>query len=309
MRARHQSPTASLAPQGVELGPSRVRALGDFIALAKPRVVAMVLVTASVGFYLGTSGIPDYARLLWMLVGVALASGGTLALNQYLERDLDARMPRTAGRPLPTGRLQPVEALAFGVVAATAGLVTLALAVNPLSGLVTALTSASYLGLYTPLKRTTSLCTLVGAVPGALPPVTGWIAASGTLEPGALVLFAILFLWQVPHSLAIAQLYVDDYARAGFKMLPVVDRDGYGTERQILTNSLALLAVGLLPTLVGFAGPRYFIVAFVLGSGFLTCGVWSVRAPSPQSARRLLIASLLYLPLLLMSMAVDKVSL
>jgi protoheme IX farnesyltransferase len=298
-------------PDAIALDTSRAfgRVLRDYIALTKPRVVAMVLVTATVGYYLGSSGAPDYVRLLAMLVGVGLAGGGTLALNQYLERDLDARMRRTSSRPLPAGRLQPIEALAFGAAVTAAGLIVLVMLVNSISALVTATTVISYLWLYTPLKRTTPLCSLIGAVPGALPPVSGWVAASGSLEPGACVLFAILFLWQVPHSLAVAQLYADDYARAGFRLLPVVDRDGYGTERQILANSVALLGVGLLPTLLGVTGTLYFVAAFLLGSGFLLCGVWSVRTPSPAGPRRLLFASLLYLPVLLACMALDKVPL
>jgi len=284
------------------------RALRDFVSLTKPRVVAMVLVTATVGFYLGSPGAIDYAKLLMTLIGVGLAGAGTLALNQYIERDFDARMERTRGRPLPAGRLLPLDALVFGVLVTAVGLCVLSLAVNALSSLVTAATVVSYLWLYTPLKRTTPLCSLVGAIPGALPPVSGWVAASGALEPGAWVLFAILFLWQVPHSLAVAQLYVDDYARAGFRMLPVVDRGGHTTERQIVANCVALLAVGLLPTLVGFAGALYFVAALVLGSGFLLCGLWAVRTSSIQGARRLLTASLLYLPLLLACMAADKVT-
>lgn len=298
-------------PQAILLESSRApeRALRDFVSLTKPRIVAMVLVTATVGFHLGSTGALDRVRLLLTLIGVGLAAAGTLALNQYLERDLDARMERTRQRPLPARRLRPIDALAFGAVVTAIGLGVLSLAVNPLSGLVTAVTTVSYLWLYTPLKRTTPLCSLVGAIPGALPPVSGWVAASGVLEPGAWVLFAILFLWQVPHSLAVAQLYADDYARAGFRMLPVVDRGGYKTERQIVANCVALLAVGLLPTLVGFAGPLYFVVALVLGSSFLLCGLWAVRTPGPHGARRLLTASLLYLPLLLACMALDKVTL
>jgi protoheme IX farnesyltransferase len=283
--------------------------LSDFIELTKPRVVAMVLVTTLVGFYLGSVGSPDYLLLLAVLVGTGLSAGGTLALNQYLERDADALMDRTRNRPLPTGRLQPIDALCFGGALTAIGLLLLTLAVNPLSGLVTATTVVTYLGLYTPMKRRTPLCGVVGAVPGALPPVTGWVAATGTLGTGAWVLFAILFLWQLPHSLAIAQLYADDYARAGFRLLPIVDRAGRSTERQIVINCVALVAVGLMPTMFGLAGTVYFALALVLGLAFLACGVVSALRPSPAAVRRTVLASLIYLPALLAAMAFDKVSL
>ncbi|MGH7370301.1 MAG: heme o synthase, partial [Candidatus Methylomirabilales bacterium] len=212
------------------------RYLADFFALTRPRVVLMVMITTLVGFYLASVGTPDYVRLTQTLVGLGFAAGGTLALNQYLERDVDARMQRTRLRPLPDGRLQPSEALIFGVAITGAGLLHLALFVNSLSAFVTAISVGSYLFLYTPLKRKTSLCSIVGAVPGALPPVIGWAAARGELGVEAWVLFAILFLWQIPHSLAIARLYRDDYARAGIRLLPVIEPDGGSTGRQIVSN-------------------------------------------------------------------------
>lgn len=283
------------------------RHAADFLALTRPRVVVMVLVTTLVGFYVASVGAPDYVRLIHTLVGMALASGGTLALNQYLERDVDARMNRTRLRPLPDGRLQPAEALMFGAGIAGAGVLYLLCLVNPLSAAVTAISVGSYLFLYTPLKRKTSLCSVVGAVPGALPPVVGWAAARGALGPEAWVLFAILFLWQIPHSLAIARLYQDDYARAGIRVLPVVEPNGRSTGRQIVSNCLALLAVGLLPTLMGFAGSVYFFGAFVLGLMFLGCGIVLAISRSEASARLLLFASLVYLPAQLGLMALDKV--
>jgi protoheme IX farnesyltransferase len=267
----------------------------------------MVLITACVGFYLASVGTPDYIRLIQTLIGLGFASGGTLALNQYLERDLDARMERTRLRPLPDGRLQPAEGLIFGVAITGAGLLHLALFVNGLSAFVTAVSVSSYLFLYTPLKRKTSLCSIVGAVPGALPPVIGWAAARGELGLGAWVLFAILFLWQIPHSLAIARIYREDYARAGIQVLPVVEPDGRSTGRQIVSNCLALLAVGLLPTLIGLAGSVYFFGSFVIGIGFLGCGVALAISRSDAAARRLLLASLIYLPVQLGLMALDKV--
>lgn len=279
----------------------------DFLLLTKPRVVLMVLVTTLVGYYLGSTGATDYLRLLSTLIGTALAAAGTLALNQFLERDVDARMERTRLRPLPDGRLQPFEALAFGATITLAGIVYFALAVGALAAAVTAATVALYLFAYTPLKVRSPLCMVVGAVPGALPPVTGWVAASGEFGTGTGVLFAILFLWQLPHTLAIARLYREDYARAGIRVLPVVDPSGASTDRQIVTACLALLTVGLLPTLIGLAGPVYFFGALVLGIGFLGCGMAQAFSRSVTAARRVLFASLLYLPLVLGLMAFDKV--
>lgn len=279
----------------------------DFLLLTKPRVVLMVLVTTLVGYYLGSTGATDYLRLLSTLIGTALAAAGTLALNQFLERDVDARMERTRLRPLPDGRLQPLEALAFGATITLAGIVYFALAVGALAAAVTAATVALYLFAYTPLKVRSPLCMVVGAVPGALPPVTGWVAASGEFGTGTGVLFAILFLWQLPHTLAIARLYREDYARAGIRVLPVVDPSGASTDRQIVTACLALLTVGLLPTLIGLAGPVYFFGALVLGIGFLGCGMAQAFSRSVTAARRVLFASLLYLPLVLGLMAFDKV--
>jgi protoheme IX farnesyltransferase len=290
-------------------GASALRRIADYFELAKPRVVFMVLITAFVGFYIGSAEIPNYLRLLQMLFGTALTAGGTLALNQYLERDTDALMERTRHRPLPDGRVQPREALWFGIALALAGLVYLALAVNSLSALVTAFITVSYLVLYTPMKPRSSLCMLIGAVPGALPPVIGWVAARGDFEITAWVLFAIMFLWQVPHTLAIARLYCHDYAKAGIQFLPVIEPDGESTNRQIVSHSAALLAVSLLPTLLGVAGRIYFVVAFILGVCFLVYGVRLVLKSTLKRARQLLFASLIYLPVLLLIMALDRLPL
>jgi protoheme IX farnesyltransferase len=283
------------------------RRLADFVTLAKPRVVLMVVLTTLVGYYLGAAGDLDYLRLVHVLVATALAAGGTLALNQYLERDVDARMLRTRARPLPDGRLQPGEAAAFGGLVTCGGLAYLLVAAGPAAAAVTAAISILYLGVYTPLKRVSPLCTVLGAVPGALPPVAGWIAARGELGVGAGVLFAILFLWQLPHTLAIARLYREDYARAGIRVLPVVDPEGGSTERQIVTGCLALHAAGLLPTLVGLTGGVYFFGALLLGALFLVVGTAQALRPSAPAARRVVIASVVYLPLLLALMALDKV--
>jgi len=295
--------TVAISGEGV------LRQFADFFELAKPRIVLMVLVTAFVGFYVGSEKIPDYLRLLQMLFGTALAAGGTLALNQFVERDTDAMMQRTRRRPLPDGRVQPREALWFGALITMAGLVYLALAVNLQSAWVTALITLSYLLLYTPMKRKSSLCMLVGAVPGALPPVIGWVAARGDFKVDAWVLFAIMFLWQVPHTLAIARLYREDFAKAGIQFLPVIDPEGASTNRQIISHCAALLAVSLLPTLLGLAGAVYFTVAFVLGVGFLASGISLAMESTPSGARRLLFASLIYLPVLLLVMALDRVPL
>jgi protoheme IX farnesyltransferase len=285
---------------------ARAQILADLLSLAKPRVVLMVLVTTVVGYYVGLAGTPDYARLIALLIGTSLAAGGTLALNQYWERDVDALMERTRTRPLPEGRLAPLEALLFGSAATGVGLAVLAIGAGRLAALVTAATFALYVFAYTPLKLRTPLCTLVGAVPGALPPVTGWAAARDDVAVGAWVLFGILFLWQLPHTLAIARLYQADYARAGVRLLPVIDAQGRSTERQILSGCVALLAVSLLPTLIGLAGGVYFVGALLLGAAFATLGAQQALAPSVSRARRVLLASLLYLPVLLALLAFDK---
>jgi protoheme IX farnesyltransferase len=285
------------------------RRLADYVALTKPGVVVMVLITTLVGYHLGADRALDPLRVLDTLLGTALAAGGTLALNQYLERDLDRLMARTRLRPLPGGRLRPAEALAFGGGLLLVGLAWLMLRVGPLPALVTAATAVTYLLVYTPLKPITSLCSLAGAVPGALPPVAGWAAARGTLGLEPWVLFGIMFLWQIPHSLAIGRMYRDDYARAGIRVLPVVDTDGLSTGAQVVGNCLALLPVALLPTLIGLAGPVYFLVALVLGLGFLWSAIGLARTRSVADARRLLYASLIYLPVLLGVLALDKLGL
>ena len=280
----------------------------DFLELTKPRVVLMVLVTTATGFYLGVQGATEYLTLLHTLIGTALAGGGTLALNQVMEREADAQMHRTRFRPLPDGRLQPREALVFGTIITLMGLGYLLWMVSGLSALVTTTIVVTYLFAYTPLKQRTSLCSIVGAIPGALPPVIGWAAARDTLSLEAWILFAIMFLWQMPHSLAIGWLYREDYANAGFRLLPVIDRDGSVTGRQVVLNCTALLVVGLLPTLIGFAGVIYFFAALTLGSVFLWYGLRLAALRSVASARHLLFASLIYLPVLLAVLAFDKVT-
>ena len=283
-----------------------VHRAADFVELIKPRLVVMILITTAAGFYLGAQTL-DWLRCLHTLIGAGLTAAGVLGLNQYLERDVDAQMKRTQERPLPDGRMNPLEALLVGAVLTGGGMLYLTFIVNVLSGFVISLIVVSYLFLYTPLKRKTSLCTLIGAVPGALPPVVGWVAARGSLTGEAWVLFTILFLWQLPHSLAIAYIYREDYAKAGFRLLPVIHPDGASTCRQIVINCVALLGIGLLPALYNIAGSIYFFTALLAGAGFLAVGIYLARARSVKAARYLLYASLLYLPLVFITMALDKI--
>ena len=278
----------------------------DFIEFIKPRLVVMILITTAAGYYLGAQTV-DWLRCLHTLIGAGLTAAGVLGLNQYLERDVDAQMKRTQERPLPDGRMNPLEALLVGAALTGGGMLYLTFVVNMLSGFVISLIVVSYLFLYTPLKRTTSLCTLIGAVPGALPPVVGWVAARGSLTGGAWVLFTILFLWQLPHSLAIAYIYREDYAKAGFRLLPVIHPDGASTCRQIVINCVALLGIGLLPALYNIAGSVYFFTALLAGVAFLAVGIYLARTRSVKAARYLLYASLLYLPLVFITMALDKI--
>lgn len=273
------------------------RRLAGFLELTKPRITFLVVLTTLVGFLVASPRPVPVLLLLHALVGTALTAGAAGALNQWAERRLDAEMRRTARRPLPSGQLTPLEAAVFGVGLTLAGTAYLALTTNGLASALAAVTIASYLLLYTPLKRVTSLATVVGAVPGALPPLIGWAAARGRLGVEAWVLFGILFLWQMPHFLALAQLYRADYARAGFRMLTVEDATGRGAGRQATLYALALVPVSLLPTPLGLAGPVYFLGALALGIAFLAAGVaMAVDPTSPAAARRLFHVSLLYLP-------------
>ena len=288
------------------------RRVSTFVELTKPRLVSMILITTSVGFYLASSQSLEWLKFIHTIIGTGLSAAGVLALNQYLERDLDAQMVRTYHRPLPDRRLQPTTALSFGVLLTASGLLYMAFSVNALSALVASAIVVTYLFVYTPLKQKTSLCTVVGAVPGALPPVIGWVAAREmrNIEAwnGAWVLFSILFLWQLPHSLSIACIYRDEYAQAGFRLLPVIDPDGKSTGRQIVSNCLGLLVVALLPTLIGIAGVVYFFAALALSIVFLGFGISLSISRSTAAAKRLLYASLIYLPLLFLAMALDKMS-
>jgi protoheme IX farnesyltransferase len=278
-----------------------------FADLVKARLTTLVLLTTLVGFYLGWRGGMDYLLMFHTLLGTALVASGAAALNQLLEREHDARMRRTAGRPLPSGRLQPVTVMLFGGACSVVGLVYLALLVNPLTSVIGAVTLVSYLFIYTPLKRVTWLNTAIGAIPGGLPPLMGWAAARGTLEGGGWALFAILAFWQMPHFFAIAWMYREEYARAGFKMLPSVDPDGERTARQTVSHTLALLPASLLPFLFHLAGPVYLTGALVLGAAFLGSAILFARQLTAARARQLFFVSILYLPLLLAVLVLDKV--
>jgi protoheme IX farnesyltransferase len=283
--------------------------LADYVELTKPRVALLVLFTVAAGAWLATGRLPDLALLFHTLAGTALVAGGASALNQLLERRSDALMQRTENRPLPTGRLLPAEVLAFGFLLGITGVAYLAIALpRPLAAGVAAVAFLSYAFVYTPLKRKTTFNTLVGAIPGALPPVIGWTAVGGSLGREVLVLFVILFLWQVPHFLAIAWIHREDYARAGLRMLTVVDSRGKMTGRQMVSYCLALLPVSLLPAVMGQVGPLYIVGAMALGIGFLGSAIGFTRATSVSQARRVLRASLIYLPALLALLLADGMS-
>ena len=280
------------------------RRLSDFVALTKPRITFLVVLTALVGFVAAARGTGDLVLLARTLAGTALVAGAASALNQWAERDADARMRRTLRRPLPAGRLMARDGAAFGLALAAGGIVYLALTVGVLAAALAAATAASYLLVYTPLKRVTSLATVVGAVPGAIPPMIGWAAVRGRLDAGAWVLFFILFFWQMPHFLALAAMYRRDYARAGFRVLSVVDPGGASTGRQSLVYALALLPVSLMPPFLGMAGPFYFFGALALGLGFVLYALRLALRPAAQpQAAGLFHYSLLYLPALCTLMA------
>jgi heme o synthase len=274
--------------------------------LIKARLTFLVLLTTLVGFYVGWRGPMNYWLMLHALAGTTLLACGASALNQLWERNHDALMRRTAERPLPSGRMRPETVLLFGGFTSIAGLLYLAFAVNLLTALLGAATLASYVFIYTPLKRVTWLNTAVGAVPGALPPLMGWTAARDQLSGEGWSLFAILFFWQIPHFFAIAWLYREEYEKAGFVMLPSLDPDGSRTGRQAVSHTLGLLIVSLLPFLFRLAGPVYLAGALLLGVAFLIAAVQFSRDLSRPCARRLFFVSILYLPLLLGLMVFDK---
>jgi protoheme IX farnesyltransferase len=288
----------------------------DFYELTKPRMNFLVVITTLVGFYMASGGATaanttaartDWKLLLATLLGTALTAAGASVLNMFIERDLDALMPRTRNRPLPGGRLGLTETLLYGIALGVVGVAMLAAFVNLLTALLGAVTLLSYVLVYTPLKRVTTLNTVIGAIPGAIPPLMGFTAVQNAFSPGAIAVFAILFFWQMPHFLAIAILYKRDYGLAGFKMLPVVDEDLTVTSRQIVLYAIALIPVSLMPVSVGLAGQAYFAVALMLGLAFLSFGITCAINKGRVEAKRLFFASIIYLPLLLGVLMLDRV--
>ena len=282
----------------------------DYIELTKPRITWLILMSTGIGYFFG---LPSHAwrtinwlLLLHTILGTGLIASGTAALNQWYERAADRKMHRTAGRPLPSGRLTAGRALTFGIALSVAGFVELCLGVNLLSGLIGAFTLASYLFLYTPMKQRTWWSTTVGAVPGAMPPMIGYAAAAGAITRESWVLFAILFLWQFPHFYSIAWMYKEDYARAGIRMLPVVDPDCRSTARQIVLYGIALIPVSLVPGMLGMTGRIYFIGALILGLLYLYSGVRVALERTLVRARAVLLTSVLYLPLIYGLMLLDR---
>jgi heme o synthase len=287
----------------------------DYIELTKPRITWLILMSTGIGYFFGLRGAAnwwDFFRnihllsLLNTVLGTGLIASGTAALNQWYERDADRKMRRTADRPLPSGKLTSGRALAFGIALSIAGFVELWLGVNLLCALIGLFTLFSYLFLYTPMKQRTWWSTTVGAIPGAMPPIIGFAAASGTVTADGWVLGAILFLWQFPHFYSIAWMYKDDYARAGIQMLPVVEPDGRSTARQIVLYGIALIPVSLIPTMLGMSGRLYLIGALLLGLWFLYSGVRVAVERSLSRARNVLITSVLYLPLIYGLMLIDR---
>jgi protoheme IX farnesyltransferase len=278
-----------------------------YVALTKPDVSFLVLMTTAAGYYMGAHGAVDWLRMVQTVFATLLIAAGTATLNHYIERDSDRFMRRTASRPLPSGLLQPREVLWFGVILCIAGAIDLYFTAGFLASALGVLTCLSYLLAYTPLKKRTVWATAVGAFPGAIPPMIGWVAATGTLDRGAWLLFAILFLWQFPHFYAIAWMYREDYARAGIMMLPVVDREGTRTFRQIILTSIALVGVSLLPAVIGLAGVRYFFGALVVSTALVQVCLWASSSRTNVRAKWLMHATVLHIPLLLGLMIYDKI--
>jgi heme o synthase len=280
--------------------------LADFLALTKPRLNLLVVVTAAVGYYLGAGSALNFASLAGAVIGIALVAGGAAGLNQVYERDTDSLMWRTRTRPLAANRLTPTDAVIFSLTLAILGLVIVAAASNLLAAFLALLTLLSYNLVYTPMKRRSRLATLVGAVPGALPPMIGWVAAEGALTPEAWALFAIVFVWQIPHFMAIAWLYRDDFGRAGFPLLPVVEPDGRSTARQAVLFSVVLLPVSLAPYFLRLSGSAYALGAIVGALALLTLAVSFALNRTNERARRLFVGSITYLPFLWIMLIADR---
>jgi protoheme IX farnesyltransferase len=294
-----------MRPDALTMTAARSRT-ADYVALTKPRLNLLVVATTAAGCYLGAGAGLDVTLLFHVVCGTALVAGGSAAFNQIAERHVDALMERTKHRPVAEGRLSVRDALVFAAVLSIAGLAWLALASNLLATAVAAATLVTYVWVYTPLKRRTSFSTVIGAIPGALPPMIGWAAATDTLSREAWILFAIVFFWQMPHFLAIAWLFRDDYGRAGFPMLPVVDPGGRSTGYQVAAYASALVPVSLTPSLMGLSGPVYFLVALVLGLTFLFTSLRFAVRRTRHDARTLFLASIAYLPLVWIAMIADR---
>jgi len=278
----------------------------DYLTLVKPELTFLSVITALGGFLFGAPESIPALKLLHTLVGTGLVGGGAGALNQYLERNYDALMRRTENRPLPSGRLAPGEVLFFGTSCSLLGILQLTVFVNLLTGVLAAMTLATYLFLYTPLKRITPMATIIGGIPGALPPVMGWTAIRNGIGIEAAVLFAVLFFWQIPHFLSLAWMYRRDYARAGYRILTVLDADGSITSRHMLVYCVGLVPTTLLPVIFGYVGLIYAAAAIVLGMSFFISAVHFSRSRTNLQARRVFIASLVYLPTLFAFMVADK---
>jgi protoheme IX farnesyltransferase len=279
-------------------------ALADYVALTKPRLNLLVVATSAAGYYLGASSVA-FVPMAEAVAGTALVAAGAAVLNQVYERDTDALMRRTRMRPLPDGRIGTAEARVFGIGLGGAGLVVLAMGANALAALLAAITLVTYLIVYTPMKRRSTAATLVGAVPGALPPLIGWAAAHGSVSIGGWTLFAIVFLWQIPHFMAIAWMCRDDYGKAGFPMLPVIEPDGRRTGRQAVAYAACLVPVSLVPTFVGVSGSIYFWIALLLGAALLALSIRFARSRNERSARALFFGSIVYLPLIWTAMILN----
>lgn len=277
-----------------------------YIELTKPRITLMVLVTVAMGQFLASAAAPQPALLLHALIGAALACSGAGALNQYIERDTDSLMNRTRFRPLPAQKVSPMTVVALGTALAIGGVAYTAVTVNTVAAAINALTVATYLFVYTPMKRHSSLSTLAGAVPGALPPVIGWAAVDPNLGAGGWILFGIVFLWQIPHFLAIARLYRDDYASGGFPMLAVMDDPGDLTGRMMVLYAAALVPVSSMLVVAGVAGTFYLFAALALGAAYTAAAVVARRDETREAARRLLLTSVAYLPLLFAALVIDR---
>jgi protoheme IX farnesyltransferase len=285
---------------------SRSRA-GAYVALTKPDVSFLVLITTAAGYYMGARGPVNWLHMLQTVFATMLIAAGTAALNHYIERESDRYMRRTASRPLPSGVLQPAQALAFGIVLSVAGAVALYVFAGWLASALGVVTCVAYLFAYTPLKKRTVWATFIGAFPGAIPPMIGWVAATGSFDMGAWLLFGILFLWQFPHFHAIAWMYREDYARAGIQMLPVVDPEGKRTFRQIIWTAVGLIGVSLLPSVVGLTGMMYFFGSLVVSLGLLQVCVWAASQKTNVRAKWLMHATVMHIPLLLGFMVYDKI--